>query len=419
MTANVDDKSSPQAADPMLVAVIALGITQITAWGTSLYALGVLGLPIVRDTGWSKTLVFGGLTLGLLSSAVISTWAGRLIDRRGGRAVMTTGSALMGVALALLAMAKTEVLWLAAWVVVGIAMRLTLYDAAFAALAQVTPSRARRAISYLTLFGGVASTIFWPIGFTLDAAVGWRATLMIFAALNLLLCAPLHWLGLRRRDDVDLPDASAASPAGATAPAAEAPLLSGRDRLLALVLFGWIMSATAFVYGALAAHLVTAIAAGGVSVATAVWLASLKGIAQTAARFGDIVLGKNLHPITLGRITLAILPFSFAMLLLDGASFYAALAFTILFGIANGLSTIVRGAVPLALFGTRGYGEILGMLATPYLILNAIAPLIFAMIAEATSVTAANVLLAVFALVAWASMEVMAAWYRRRRPATA
>lgn len=419
MTANVDDKLQSRAADPMLVAVIALGITQITAWGTSLYALGVLGLPIVRDTGWSKTLVFGGLTLGLLSSAVISTWAGRLIDRRGGRVVMTAGSALMGVALALLALVHSEAQWLAAWVVVGIAMRLTLYDAAFAALAQVTPARARRAISYLTLFGGVASTIFWPIGYALDAAVGWRATLMIFAALNLLMCAPLHWFGLRRRDASDVPDVPAAAPTGATEAAAEAPLLTGRDRLLALILFGWIMSVSAFVYGAMAAHLVTAIAAGGVSAATAVWLASLKGIAQTTARFGDIVLGKNLHPVNLGRITLAILPLAFAMLLLGGASFYTALAFTILFGAANGLSTIVRGAVPLALFGTRGYGEILGLLATPYLILNAVAPLIFAMLAETVSVTAANVLLAVFALLAWASIEVMAAWYRQRRPATA
>lgn len=419
MTANVDDKLQSRAADPMLVAVIALGITQITAWGTSLYALGVLGLPIVRDTGWSKTLVFGGLTLGLLSSAVISTWAGRLIDRRGGRVVMTAGSALMGVALALLALVHSEAQWLAAWVVVGIAMRLTLYDAAFAALAQVTPARARRAISYLTLFGGVASTIFWPIGYALDAAVGWRATLMIFAALNLLMCAPLHWFGLRRRDASDVPDVPAAAPTGATEAAAEAPLLTGRDRLLALILFGWIMSVSAFVYGAMAAHLVTAIAAGGVSAATAVWLASFKGIAQTTARFGDIVLGKNLHPVNLGRITLAILPLAFAMLLLGGASFYTALAFTILFGAANGLSTIVRGAVPLALFGTRGYGEILGLLATPYLILNAVAPLIFAMLAETVSVTAANVLLAVFALLAWASIEVMAAWYRQRRPATA
>lgn len=419
MTTKGDTISISRIADPMLVAVIALGITQITAWGTSLYALGVLGLPIVRDTGWSKTLVFGGLTLGLLSSAVISTSAGRLIDRRGGRAVMTAGSALMGAALALLAMVQNEAQWLAAWILVGIAMRLTLYDAAFAALAQVTPARARRAISYLTLFGGLASTIFWPIGYALDAAVGWRTTLMIFAALNLFVCAPLHWFGLRRRDAPDLLEAQAPASAGSASPAADTPLLTGRDRVLALVLFGWIMSVTAFVYGAMAAHLVTAIAAGGVGAAAAVWLASLKGIAQTMARFGDIVLGKNLHPVTLGRITLAVLPLSFALLLFGGTSFYAALAFTILFGAANGLSTIVRGAVPLALFGTRGYGEILGLLATPYLILNALAPLIFALIAEAISVTAANALLAVFALLAWASMEIMAAWYRRRRPASA
>ena len=76
----------------------------------------------------------------------------------------------------------------------------TLYDAAFAALVQVTPTRGRRAISYLTLFGGFASTVFWPIGYALNASVGWRTTLLASAAVNLLVCMPLHWFGLARRD---------------------------------------------------------------------------------------------------------------------------------------------------------------------------------------------------------------------------
>ena len=185
---------------PATIAILALGITQIVAWGTTLYALGVLGKPIAADTGWSQTIVFGGLTIGLLVSSATSTFVGRLIDRRGGRSVMAIGSILVAVGLVLLALVPSIATYLAAWAFLGLAMRMTLYDAAFAALVQVTPSRGRRAISYLTLFGGFASSVFWPIGHALNSAYGWRTTLVIFAAINLLVCLPLHWFGLARRE---------------------------------------------------------------------------------------------------------------------------------------------------------------------------------------------------------------------------
>jgi MFS family permease len=189
---------------PATHAILALGITQIIAWGTTLYALGVLGKPIAEDTGWSQSLVFGGLTTGLL---VVSTLVGRGVDRSGGRGVMAVGSLLMAVGLTLLALVRSPPAYLLAWAFLGLAMRMCLYDAAFAALVQVTPSRGRRAISYLTLFGGFASSVFWPIAHLLHDAYGWRTTLVIFAALNLLLCAPLHWSGQARE-----PAAGPASP---------------------------------------------------------------------------------------------------------------------------------------------------------------------------------------------------------------
>jgi MFS family permease len=134
--------------DPAAHAVVALGITQIIAWGTTLYALGVLGKPIVADTGWSQGVVFGGLTVGLLTSGAVSHWVGRLIDRRGGRAVMAIGSIVMAFGLVLLSLVTHPYAYLAVWVLLGVSMRLCLYDAAFAALVQVAPSRGRRAISY-------------------------------------------------------------------------------------------------------------------------------------------------------------------------------------------------------------------------------------------------------------------------------
>lgn len=409
MPADIPAPTARIFADPMLVAVVCLGFTQIIAWGTTLYCLAVLGRPIAADTGWSQTLVFGGLTVGLLVSSVVSTSIGRLIDRRGARLVMCLGSLLVAIALTALALAREPTHYLAAWALLGLAMRMSLYDAAFVAIVQVTPTRGRRAISYLTLFGGLASTVFWPIGYAIEASYGWQTTLFVFAAINLFVCLPLNWFGLARRES-----AAPVAPAATEATLTTAPVLEGRQRRLAMILFGFVMTASAFCYGALAAHLVTVLAAVGLSAAVAVTLASAKGIAQTLSRLGDLVFGKNLHPLDLGRITLAFLPLSFAVLIWGGASLTTAITFIVLFGIANGLTTIVRGAVPLALFGAKGYGEILGILATPYLVLNAIAPMIFALIDERYGGAAATYTLLAVGLLAWISMEIMALWYRRR-----
>ena len=400
------------ARHPATAAILALGITQIIAWGTTLYALGVLGKPIAADTGWSQSLVFGGLTVGLLVSGAVSASVGRFLDRRGGRATMAFGSILICVGLLLLALATNPYAYLAAWAFLGLAMRLSLYDAAFAALVQVTPSRGRRAISYLTLFGGFASSVFWPIGHALNAAYGWRNTLMIFAAVNLLLCLPLHWFGLARRETAAEAEQAKSSE---SATASTGPPLEGVARTIAMVLFSAIVAASAVVIGALAVHLVPILEATGLAAATAVFVASLKGAAQVAGRIWDLTLARRWHPVDVGRVSIALMPLSFAVLMLGGASFWTALAFTLFFGVSNGLVTIMRGAVPLALFGPKGYGEVLGILATPYLLLAAIAPAAFALAVEAYGYTVAEAILLGAGLISFLGMEVMARWYRRRR----
>jgi len=400
---------------PATAAIVALGITQIVAWGTTLYALGVLGKPIAADTGWSQSLVFGGLTVGLLVSGAVSAAVGRLLDRRGGRPTMSLGSILIAVGLVLLAMVQSPYAYLAAWAFLGLAMRLSLYDAAFAALVQVTPSRGRRAISYLTLFGGFASSVFWPIGHALNAAYGWRTTLMIFAAINLLLCLPLHWFGLARRET-----AAEAERANLSAAATEStgPPLEGVARTIAMVLFSVIVAASAIVIGALAVHLVPILEATGLAAATAVFVASLKGAAQVAGRIWDLTLARRWHPVDVGRVSIALMPLSFAVLMLGGANLWTALAFTLLFGVSNGLVTIMRGAVPLALFGPKGYGEVLGILATPYLLLAAIAPAAFALAVEHYGYAAAEAILLGAGLFSFLGMELMVRWYRlQQQPA--
>ena len=399
------------ARHPATVAIFALGITQIIAWGTTLYALGVLGKPIAADTGWSQTIVFGGLTVGLLVSSATSTVVGRLIDRHGGQAIMTVGSVFVAVGLVLLSLVHNPATYLLAWAFLGLAMRMTLYDAAFAALVQVTPSRGRRAISYLTLFGGFASSVFWPIGHALNAAYGWRATLIIFAVVNLVACLPLHWFGLARRETAE--QAEHARATDKTATPAGAPL-EGASRTIAMALFSVIVAASAVVFGALAVHLVPILEASGLAAATAVFIASLKGVAQVVGRIWDLTLARRWHPIDVGRVSVAFMPLSFLVLMLGGASFATALAFTLLFGISNGLVTIMRGAVPLALFGPKGYGEVLGILATPYLLLAAIAPAAFAWVVDRYGYASGEAILLGAGLFSFLGMELMAFWYRRR-----
>jgi hypothetical protein len=399
----------------MATAVLALGITQITAWGTSYYCLGVLAGPITRDTGWSRGFVFLGFTVALLVMGIVSNAVGRAIDRHGGRMVMTLGTVFVSAGLFALAHVRSGAAYLVVWAFLGLGMRLCLYDAAFAALVQVAPSRGRKAISYLTLFGAFASSVFWVVGHALEEQVGWRQTLVLFALINLVVCLPLHWLGLARRE----PAEGAGGPAGAPAASPDGPPLEGRTRSVAIVLFAVIMSLNGFVFGVISVQLVPLLEAAGLATAAAVWVASMKGVAQFGGRVVEIVFGRNLRAITVGRIAVGILPPSLLLLLVGTGSVPLVVAFTLLMGASQGVITIVRGAVPLALFGAKGYGAVLGVIATPVLVVNAGSPTLFAWIVDRWGWGPARVSLLVSCSAAWLAMELMSRWYERRRAAVA
>jgi len=399
----------------MLGAVLALGITQITAWGTSYYCLGVLAGPISQDTGWSRGLVFLGFTVALLAMGIVSRQVGRAIDRHGARGVMTLGSVLVSAGLFTLAHVRSEAAYLAVWAFLGVGMRLSLYDAAFAALVQVAPSRGRRAISYLTLFGAFASSVFWLAGHALNEQVGWRQTLILFALINLAVCVPLHWFGLSRRETGE----AAAAPTGVPRGSPDGAPLEGRVRSVALGLFALIMSLNGFVFGVVSVQLVPLLEAAGLATAAAVWVASMKGVAQFAGRVVEILFARNLQSITVGRIALGIVPPSLLLLLTGTGSLPMVVAFTLLVGASEGVMTIVRGAVPLALFGAKGYGAVLGAIATPVLVVNAASPTAFAWIVDRWGWGTARVLLLLSCSAAWLAMELMSRWYDRQRGAVA
>jgi MFS family permease len=388
----------------MLVAVNALGITQITAWGTSFYCLGVLAKPIVAETGWAMTTVFLGFSVALLVMGFISTWVGRLIDRIGARAVMSIGTILVSAGLLALSQVHDQASYLAVWAVLGIGMRCCLYDAAFAALVQVTPTRGRKAISYLTLYGAYASTVFWVIGHYLNEAYGWRGTLMIFAAINLAVCLPLNWVGLSRREAAE--DAAATTNA-ATSP--DGPELQGRMRVIGL--FALIMSINGFVFGVISLQLVPLLEAAGLAGATAVWVASLKGHGQFAGRIVEIFFGRNLKAMTIARIAIGVVPASLLLLFVARGEFWLLVAFTLVLGASQGVITIVRGAVPLALFGAKGYGAVLGLIATPILLVNAFSPAIFALMVDRFGWQISLYALMGCSIVTWIAVELMSRWY--------
>jgi MFS family permease len=237
----------------------------------------------------------------------------------------------------------------------------------------------------------------------------------MFAIINLAVCLPLHWLGLARRETAD----DTAGPAAAGAPSPDGPPLEGRARSVAIVLFALIMSLNGFVFGVVSVQLVSLLEAAGLATAAAVWVASLKGFAQFGGRVVEIAFGRNLRAITVGRIAVGILPPSFLLLLVGTASLPLVVTFTLLMGASQGVITIVRGAVPLALFGAKGYGAVLGVIATPVLIVNAASPTVFAWIVDRWGWNAGRVSLLVGCSAAFLAMELMSRWYERRRTAVA
>jgi hypothetical protein len=327
---------------------------------------------------------------------------------------MTLGTVLVSLGLFALSQVRSEAAYLVVWAFLGVGMRLCLYDAAFAALVQIAPSRGRKAISYLTLFGAFASSVFWLLGHALNERLGWRQTLVAFALINLAVCLPLHWFGLARRESD-----RHGGPTGAPAATPDGPPLEGRTRSIAIALFALIMSLNAFVFGVISVQLVPVLEAAGLATAAAVWVASLKGVAQFGGRVVEILFARNLSAITVGRIATGILPPALLLLLAGTSSLPLVVAFTLIMGASQGVITIVRGAVPLALFGATGYGAVLGLIATPVLVVNAASPTVFAWIVERWGWRAGRVSLLVGCSAAWLAMELMSRWYARQRAAVA
>ena len=344
--------------------VIALGIAQTLAWGSTYYLPAILARPMAAEFSIPANLIYAMFSAALLVSAFAGPWVGRRIDRLGGRGMLTASSMVLACALGLLAWSPTPLALCAAWLVLGAGMSMGLYESAFACLVAAYGSQARGPITGITLFAGFASTIAWPLTGFLDGVVGWRSTCLVWAAIHLLVCVPLyHWL---------MPDGGKSSPAPVVQPDEST---AANPPAHAMALLGFVFASTWFTSTAMAAHLPTILELAGTSAVSAIAAAALVGPAQVAARLLEFSLLRNLHPVHSARIATLAHPAGSAILLAVGAP--VAAAFTLLHGSGNGLLTIAKGTLPLAVFGATGYGARQGLLGAPARVAQAVAPLTF------------------------------------------
>jgi len=349
-----------------LSTITILGSTQTLAWASTYYLPAILADVIARDTGTTTTWLFASFSAALIISALLGPRAGRLIDRGSGNAVLAASNLLFAGGLVLLAMAQSLLVLQLAWIVLGIGMGIGLYDAAFAVLGRIYGTGARGAITGITLFAGFASTIGWPLTAWGASTIGWRDTCLAWAALHVFVALPLNYWCLPR------PTVAASTKHNADKPV---PI----DR--AMILLGFAFAAAWVVTAGMAAHFPRILEAAGASTTQAIAAGALIGPAQVAARLLEAGPLARFHPVITARLATLTHPIGVAVLLIAGGS-VASSAFAVLHGSGNGILTIARGTVPLAIFGPENYGYRLGLIGLPSRFLSALAPFGFAVLLD-------------------------------------
>jgi MFS family permease len=348
--------------------IVAIGATQTLAWASSYYMPAILGAPIAADLGLPPSVFFGAFSGALLLSAVVGPTVGRLIDRHGGRAILASSNLVLAAGLITLAFSRGLPGLCVAWGILGVGIGMGLYDPAFATLTRLYGRNARGAITGITLIAGFASTIGWPLTAWLEHGLGWRDACLIWAAVNLVVALPVNWLM------IPTPQSPASTPQTATVIAeAEPP----RGAMLVLAFF---FSATWFVQGAMAAHLPRLLEAAGASQTAAIAAAALVGPAQVGARVIEFSLLRSFHPLSSARLAAILHPLGAGFLMIVGTSGIA--GFALLHGAGNGMITIAKGTLPLALFGPAGYGLRSGLLSAPARALQSAAPFLFGLLLD-------------------------------------
>lgn len=389
--------------------VSALGLTQIIGYGTLYYSFSILAPGMAADLGLSLEWVFGIFSISLFVGGLSATFIGRHMDRVGAASVMTAGSALSAATLVLCAWSPSVAVFALAIVFLEVASGMVQYQAAFAALVESDPKTAARSITYLTLIAGFASTIFWPISAALTGYLSWREIYLVFAALNLLVCMPLHvWI---MRVGRLASKAQVVRPREVVAGALE-PETRRRGMLLVSMAFALL----GFTLAAILAHMVPMLTALGLGTA-AVVIGALFGPAQVLSRLINMIFGTSLSPPALAILSAVLIVAGVTILGISGGSLPGAVAFVVCLGLGSGINSIAQGSLPLYLFGSEGYGAITGRMAAARLAVGAAAPFVFSTAMENLGIGVAlfaNALLGVLGILLFVAVATSS-----RRPVTA
>jgi Major Facilitator Superfamily len=383
----VIDRESPDRR----IVVAALGITQILAWGSTFYLLGVLANEIARNTGWSYDWVTSGVSIGLLVAGAVSPRVGRTISKWGGRFTLGISAILLAAGLLLLGSAQSIAWYLVAWLILRMGMGCGLTDAAFSTLGSIYGEDARGPITALTLFAGFASTVCWPLSAYLIEHLGWREACFIYAAIQIGVALPVLLLALPRGSPIPPPRDDEGARSGATL---------ARGELSTFALLAVVPTLSAAILSMMGIHLLPLLQARGLELSVAVGLGAIVGPSQVGARMVEMLIGRHYHPIWTMISSAVLVAAGTALLFAAFPTYFVAV---VLYGAGNGLGSVARGTLVLALFGSSRYSVLMGRLALPILMSMALSPFLAATAFQAggpnltlgliTLLGAANVLL--------------------------
>jgi MFS family permease len=381
-------------------AIIGLGITQLIGWGATFTALGVLGVPIGRDLGLPREAVFGGISVMLLVSAVLAPGVGRRIDRDGAREVMLAGTLVGAFALLVIACAHGPIVFWAGWGIFGVAVAMSMNNAAVPALVDIAGPQSRRAVSAFTILTGLTSAVFLPLTAWLEHRYGWRLTLLIFSATFIAVCLPIHLAVLPEGRQTHAPSGT-----GESSVSWDGALPENLRRVGFVLVAVW-MALQGFVVWGFNIQVIDILQGMGLTHADAIFIWAFSGPAQALVRVGDLVSGGRAGVMTLALLSASAMPLGFVVFWTLGLSLPMAVVLAIASGAGQGLHAVARSLVPLSLFGMKTYGATMGRLSLPLNICNALSPVVFALLisrvsaSAALSITASAVFLSLAAVIA-------------------
>ena len=346
---------------------------QLISWGLVYYTFPLFVVPMTQELGWSRSAMFGALSAGLLVAGLSSIPVGAWIDRGHGRMLMTGGSLFAAALLLVWSKVDSLPLFYALWIGLGACQAVILYEPAFAVITRVYGPRYKQAILLMTFLGGLASTFGIPFAQLLIERIGWRPTLEVLAAINLGVGLLIHWLFIPGPLEKPVPIAEVKPPVagvkkkGPLARAVRVPAFWGL--VVAFAGYGLAFSAMSF-------HLIPLLDDRGVPIGVVMAIIALIGPMQVVGRVLLMVGQRHITTIQLGALIYFAFPISMAMLAAGISDVYGLILFAVIYGVANGLVTILRGMAVPEFIGPEGYGVVSGALTMPTNIMRAAGPLV-------------------------------------------